>query len=58
MKMKVLTLCDGPGPNKECPQLIINDDGSAIIGENKEDVGICKLDKNQFDRLKESIKSL
>ena len=38
--------------------MIINDDGSAIIGENKEDVGICKLDKNQFDRLKESIKSL
>ena len=56
--MKVITLCSGPGPNPNCPQLVVNDDGSAVIGEDKEGVGICQLDKNQFEKLKESINAL
>lgn len=55
--MKAFNLCSGPGPNPECPQLIVNDDGSAIIGEDKEGIGLCRLDKDQFNRLKEIIKS-
>jgi len=56
--VKTFTLCDGPGPNPDCPQLIMNDDGSAVIGENKEGVGLCRLDKHQFEKLKETIKSM
>ena len=56
--MKILTLCDGPGPNPDCPQLIMNDDGSALIGEDKEGVGLCRLDKDQFDKLKEAIRAI
>jgi hypothetical protein len=57
-KMKVTTLCSGPGPNPNCPQLIVNDDGSAVIGEDKDGIGLCHLDKNQFEELKKTIKSL
>ncbi|MBD3389290.1 MAG: hypothetical protein GF416_09335 [Candidatus Altiarchaeales archaeon] len=56
--MKVLNLCDGPGPNPNCPQLIVNDNGSAIIGEDREGIGLCHLNKDQFEKLKEAIKSL
>jgi hypothetical protein len=56
--VKILALCDGPGPNPDCPQLIMNDDGSALIGEDKEGVGLCRLDKDQFDKLKEAIRAI
>jgi len=56
--MKVLNLCSGPGPNPNCPQLIVNENGSAIIGEDKDGIGLCHLDKDQFKKLKETIKSL
>ena len=56
--MDVFTLCTGPGPNPACPQLVVNDDGSAIIGEDREDIGLCRLDKTQFEKLKETIKFL
>lgn len=56
--MKTFTLCSGPGPNPNCPQLIINEDGSALIGENKEGVGVCRLDKTQFEKLRETLNSL
>ena len=56
--MDVYTLCSGPGPNQNCPQLFINDDGSAVIGEDKEGVGVCRLDKNQFENLKKTIQEL
>lgn len=56
--MKSVTLCDGPGPNPDCPQLVVNEDGSAIIGEEKDGVGICRLDKKQFEILKSEIKKL
>ncbi|MFH1722189.1 MAG: hypothetical protein ABH950_06265 [Candidatus Altiarchaeota archaeon] len=55
--MRTYTLCDGPGPNPDCPQLTINDDGSAVIGEDKEGVGICRLNKKQFNSLKKIIQS-
>ena len=57
-KMKVLTLCSGPGPNPNCPQLIVNEDGSAIIGEDKEGIGLCHLDKDQFEKLRKTLESL
>ena len=56
--MKLYNLCDGPGPNPKCPQLVVNNDGSAIIGEEKEGIGLCYLDKRQFERLKQAIKRL
>lgn len=56
--MKTYTLCDGPGPNPDCPALVIHDDGSAEIGEDKEGVGTCHLTKRQFALLKDAIQTL
>jgi len=56
--MELYNLCSGPGPNPNCPQLVIKKDGSAIIGEEKEGIGLCYLDKDQFENLKQTIKKL
>ncbi len=56
--MKAITLCSEYGPNPNCLQLVVNDDGSAIIGENKEGIGVCRLDKNQFEKLRAALNSL
>jgi len=56
--MKKYILCSGPGPNPECPALVINEDGSVVIGEEKEGVGVCRLSRQQFEALKKIIKSI
>ena len=53
--MKRVILCNGPGPNPNCPLLVVNDDGSAIIGEAKEGVGVCNLKREQFEALKREM---